>query len=85
VIDPKWRGLSALVRDAVVHGSQAVETIQRATMRRPIAVITTIAPTTAPVANTVEWVHDAFVTTTHRSIRGIAKLLDRAVELGLGR
>jgi hypothetical protein len=80
---PKWRGLSALVRDLVVHGSEAIETVQLETMRRPIAVISKLAAGAAPAARAVEWIHDLTVTTTHRSIRGAARIVDRAVEVGL--
>ena len=83
--DKRWRGLSALVRDLVVHGSEAVETIQRETMRRPIEILSAVAPGTAPIARTVQIVHDAVVTTTHRSIRRVAKILDRTIEFGLDR
>jgi hypothetical protein len=83
VTDPRWRGLSALVRDLVVHGSEAVETIQRETLRRPIAVITAIAPTTTSAAKTIEWVHGAAIATTHWSIRVVAKVVDRSIALGL--
>jgi hypothetical protein len=79
----QWRGLSALVRDLVVHGSQAVETIQLATLRRPIAVISKLAPGSVPVVKTIEWVHETAVTTTHRSIRTVARILDRTIEVGL--
>ena len=80
----RWRGLSALVRDLVVHGSKAVETIQLETMRRPIALISTLAPgPPAALARTVEWVHQAAVATTHWSIRGVARILDRTIEIGL--
>ena len=81
--DKRWRGLSALIRDLVVHGSEAVETIQRATLRRPLAVLSAVAPQTVPVTKTIERVHDVAVSTTHRSIRGIARLVDRTIEIGL--
>ena len=79
----QWRGLSALVRDLVVHGSKAVETIQRETIRRPIALIGKLAPAAVPLTKTIGWVHDVAVSATHKSIRGVARVLDVAVEAGL--
>jgi hypothetical protein len=82
----RWRGLSALVRDLLVNGSQAVETIQLATVHRPVAILTRVAPHTpvAAAAEVVEKLHALGVTVTHAGIRGVVRLIDRGVEASLG-
>ena len=78
------RGVRALLTDAVEHGSRAVETIQLETAKRPFSVLEAIPPLSVP-AKTVHVVHDAFVTVTHASIRGVNGVvgvaLDAALEL----
>lgn len=64
----RWRGLSALIGDAVEHGSAAVERIHMATARRPFQIIEQIPPLAAPT-KVVHEIHDAIVTSTYGQIR----------------
>ena len=78
------RGVRALLTDTVEHGSRAVETIQLEAARRPFSVLEAIPPLAVP-ARAVHVVHDAVVTMTHASIRGVNGVvgvaLDTAIDL----
>ena len=75
----RWRGLSALVADAVEHGSRAVERVHMATARRPFAIMEHIPGIAEPV-RVVHVVHDVVVTQTYANVRRVS----RAVSLLLG-
>jgi hypothetical protein len=65
-----WRGVASLVRDAVEHGSRAVERIQMENARRTFAVLESIPPV-ASGARLVHVAHDASVGAVHMAIRGV--------------
>jgi hypothetical protein len=64
------RGVKALLRDAVHHGSVAVERIQIETARRPFAILEAIPGVKIPAA-IVHVIHDASVSGTHAVIRAV--------------
>lgn len=64
----QWRGLQALVTEAVDHGSRAVERIQLESARRPFLVLERL-PGIAPIAAFVHAGYDASVIATHAIIR----------------
>jgi hypothetical protein len=64
----RWRGLKALVVDAVEHGSRAVERIQIETAKVPFDILQQIPPIEAPVKG-VRLVHDTAVGAIHGMIR----------------
>ena len=72
----RWRGLSALVRDAVEHGSIAIERVQKETADRPFAILEMLGPIAGPV-RVIHAVHDASVSSVHLTIR----LINRAAGL----
>lgn len=74
----RWKGLSALVGDAVEHGSAAVERIHMATARRPFQIIEKIPALAAP-AKFVHGVHDAIVSNTYSQIRWWNALVQQLV------
>jgi len=78
----KWRGALALVRDAVEHGSRAVERVQIDTAKRPFAVLEAIPPIAVP-AKVVHVVHDASVAVVHGSIRAVNAVVGKGVEIAL--
>ncbi len=78
----RWRGLGALVRDAVEHGSRAVEKIQKETAARPLALLALI-PSVAPVARLVHVVHDVSVSGVHTAIRLVNRAVGAVVEAAL--
>ncbi|HEY8038915.1 MAG TPA: hypothetical protein VIF15_03945 [Polyangiaceae bacterium] len=74
----RWRGLAALVRDAIEHGSRAVERVQKETANRPFVVLEHIPPIAGP-ARAVHLVHDVTVSGVHGAVR----LVNRAVGVAL--
>jgi hypothetical protein len=64
----RWRGLTALVRDAVDGGSRAVERLQLETARRPFELLSKVGPLRVPVQGIRE-IHDTAVTNVHGMIR----------------
>jgi len=78
----KWRGLVALVRDGVEHGSRAVERIQLETANRPFTVLEHIPPIAVP-AKVVHVVFDASVKATHAVIRGVNAVAATAIDVTL--
>ncbi len=70
----KWRGLSALVTDAVRGASLAIERVHKRTADRPFGVVEQIPPLAGP-ARGIHAIHDATLATVHSAIR----LVNRAV------
>jgi len=75
----KWRGLVALVGDAVEHGSRAVEKVQLETARRPFVILEHIPPVAVP-AKIVHVIHDVSVKAVHGSIRGVTAVVKHAAD-----
>ena len=78
----RWRGLNALVRDAVEPGSQAVERVHVATARRPFAILELI-PVVAVPARGVRLVHDAIVAVAYGAVRRVGRTVGGVVDRGL--
>ena len=66
----RWRGLKDLVQDAVETGARAVERVQKETAAIPFAVLERLPPLAAP-ARRVHALHDAVVSVTYRTVRGV--------------
>jgi hypothetical protein len=75
----RWRGIKAMVTDAVEHGSRAVETLQKQGAARPLAVLEAIPALAAP-AGLVRAVHDYAVTTTHEGIRFVNQVVGGLID-----
>jgi hypothetical protein len=73
------RGLKDLVRDAMQHGTTAVEKVHLETARRPFSVLESIAGLSEPVKG-IHQVHDAVVATTYGAVRAVAQAVDKALE-----
>jgi hypothetical protein len=78
----RWRGVVALVRDAVEHGSRAVERVQLETAGRPFAILKAIPGIAEPTA-VVHVVHDATVSGVHGIVRGVARVVATTVDVAL--
>ncbi len=65
-----WRGVVALVGDAVEHGSRAVERVHLETAKRPFVILEHI-PVVAPVAHIVHVAHDAMAMASYGAIRAV--------------
>jgi hypothetical protein len=66
----RLRGLAAMVRDAVEHGSTAVQRVHLATAARPFTVLEAI-PGIAEPAALVHRVYDASVSFTYDNVRRV--------------
>jgi hypothetical protein len=75
----KWKGLKALVQDAVDGTSKAVERIQKETANRPFSVLEQVPLVAAPT-RAVHLVHDGVVSGVHGAIRWV----NRAIGAGVG-
>ena len=78
----RWRGLTAMLKDAVENASVAIERVQKETAKRPFDVLEQIAPIAVP-AKLVHEVYDASVTVTHGAIRFATRLIGKTVDVVL--
>lgn len=78
----RWRGMCALITDAVEHGATAVERVHLATARRPFAVLARI-PGVAQPAQGVQRLHDAAVSSVYASIRGVNRAVGATLDIAL--
>ncbi len=76
------RGLAALVRDAVEHGSRAVEKVHLEIAKRPFVVLEHVPGIEAPT-RAVHAVHDLTVQSVYGSIRLVNGLVGTTVEAAL--
>ncbi len=70
----RWKGLRALLTDAVEQGTSAVERVHMATASRPFEILDKI-PAVAPGARGVRLIHDATVTGVYETIRQVNRLV----------
>lgn len=75
----RWRGMRALVTDAVEHGSRAIERVQMDTAKRTFDVLESIQPIAGPV-RLVHLVHDATVGGVYGTIRVVNQVVGASVE-----
>ena len=78
----RLRGLRALVEEAVLHGSKAVEKVHRETANRTFDILEAIEPIALP-AKVVHTVHDVSVATTYGAIRAVNKVVGKGLEVAL--
>ena len=78
----RWRGLALLVRDAVEHGSRAVEKVHLETTRRPFAILEHIPGLEMPT-RVVHSVHDLTVISVYESIRLVNRVVGATVDVAL--
>ncbi|HEX4445283.1 MAG TPA: hypothetical protein VH044_01045 [Polyangiaceae bacterium] len=70
----RWKGLRALLTDAVEQGTSAVERVHRATAARPFDILDQI-PGVAPGARAVRAVHDVTVAGVYETIRLVNRVV----------
>jgi hypothetical protein len=78
----RWRGLVALVRDAVEHGSRAVEKVQLEAAGRPFGILEQI-PAVAEPTRVVHVIHDATVSGVHGVVRAVTRAVGTTVDVVL--
>jgi hypothetical protein len=76
----RWRGLAALVVDAVEHGSRAVERVQKETARRPFEILEKIPELNVP-AKGIHEIHDTAVSGIHGMIRLVTQVVGGTVDV----
>jgi len=79
---PRLRGVAALVRDAVEHGSRAIERVQRDTARRTYGMLGRI-PVVGGPARTVQMIHEAALSGVHVAIRVVNHVAGKALKVVL--
>ena len=79
----RWRGVRALVTDAVGAGASAVERVHLGTARRPFAFLESIPAVSRPV-RVVHRVHDGFVSGAYGAVRVVNRLVGATLDAGLG-
>ncbi len=78
----RWRGLKALVQEAVEQGSRAVERLQKETAQRPFDILQRIPPLRVPVQGIRE-IHDLAVSSTHAMIRLVNRVVGDTLDVVL--
>jgi hypothetical protein len=78
----RWRGLVALVRDAVDHGSRAVEKVHLEVAGRPFGILEQI-PAVAEPTRVVHVIHDATVSGVHGVVRAVSRAVGTTVDVVL--
>jgi hypothetical protein len=78
----RWRGLKALLEDAVVHASHAIEKVQKRTADRPFAVLTHVPPL-AEAARGVQLLHDVTLAGVHGTIRVVTRVVGKTLDVAL--
>lgn len=76
----RWRGLRALVGEAVEHGSKAVEVVHKATAARTFVVLEAIPPIAKP-AKVAHVVHDAWLTGVYGIIRAVNGVVGKTLDV----
>jgi hypothetical protein len=75
----RWRGLKALVQDAVDHGSRAVERLQKEAASRPFDLLEQIPQIRTPVKGIRE-IHDTAVSSVHEMIRLVNRVAGETID-----
>ena len=78
----RWRGLRALVTDAVEHGSIAIERVHKATASKPFDVLEQIPEVAAP-ARGARAIHDATVSSIYGAVRIVNQLVGTTLDAAL--
>jgi hypothetical protein len=78
----RWRGLKALVQDAVEHGSRAVERVQLDVAKLPFDMLEQIPPLQVPVKGIRE-IHDTAVAGVHGMIRLVNRVAGSTLDVVL--
>jgi len=78
----RWRGVRALVTEAVEHGSRAVERVQMETSQRTFVILEAIPPLTVPV-KVVHAVYDVGVGGVYAAIRAVNQVVGLSVDAAL--
>lgn len=75
----RWRGLRALVGDAVEQGASAIERVHLSTARRPFAILEQI-PGIAEPAQSIHEIHDTVVSSVYGTVRLVNRVVGQTLD-----
>jgi len=78
----RWKGLRALIGDAVEHGASAIERVQLETAKRPFTLLEQIPGLAEPVKS-VHQIHDVVVTNAYEAVRLVNRAVGQALDAAL--
>lgn len=78
----RWKGLRALIGDAVEHGASAVERVHVATANRPFAIMEQIPGIAEPVKG-IHQLHDAIVSNAYGAVRLVNRAVGEVIDAAL--
>jgi hypothetical protein len=78
----RWRGLVALVADAVANGSGSIERVHLSTAQVPFTVLDHIPVIAAPAA-VVEKIHRVSVQGVYASVRIVTRIVEKTIDVVL--
>lgn len=78
----RWKGLRALIGDAIEHGASAIERVHVATAKRPFDVMEQIPGIAEPVKG-IHQAHDVIVSSTYEAVRLVNRAVGRALDAAL--
>jgi hypothetical protein len=78
----RWRGLGALIGDAVDHGASAIERVHLDTARRPFAILEQVPAVSQP-AQEIHAVHDTVVSGVYTSVRLVNRMVGKTLDAAL--
>ncbi len=78
----QWRGLKAMLQDAVEHGSRAVQQVHLETAKRPFAVLGYL-PGVGGATRAIHRIHDVAVGTTYDAVRFVNGAVGSAIDVAL--
>jgi hypothetical protein len=76
----RWRGLKAMVVDAVDHGSRAVQRVHMETARVPFSILEQVPPL-GDAAKDVHALHDALAGGVYASIRAVNHVASKTLDV----
>lgn len=78
----KWRGLKALVQDAVDKGATAIEQVHKRTAAKPFELLRKVPPLALPVQS-LHVLHDLTVSGSYGMVRQVNRLAGTIVDVVL--
>lgn len=78
----RWRGLKALVQDAVDKGATAVEQVHKRTAATPFALLEKVPPIAGSV-RLVHGLHDLAVSGSYELVRQVTRVVGKSLDVAL--
>jgi hypothetical protein len=78
----RWKGLKALVQDAVENGASAIERVHLETAKRPFAALKMVPPIEKPVEG-IQTLHDTIVSGVYGTVRVVTRAVGKGLDAAL--